>query len=63
MSIAALTHDQMAAFAHPIEETQSHQLSEMEFDVSRTFSLLIAMTMLPMFLALSVVSYSFGAII
>ena len=39
------------------------QLSEMDFDVSRAFVLLTAMIVLPVFLSLSVVSYSLGAII
>jgi hypothetical protein len=39
------------------------QASEMDFDISRTFSLLTAMTVLPVLLSLSVVSFATGAII
>jgi hypothetical protein len=38
-------------------------LGEMEFDASRAFILLTSMIVLPIFLSLSVVSYSLGAII
>jgi len=41
----------------------SKQISEMEFDASRAFILLTSMLILPVFLSLSVVSYSLGAII
>lgn len=42
----------------PVEE-----LDEMEFDISRTFSLLLVTLVLPMYLALSVLSYSMAAIL
>ena len=45
----------------PMESAQ--QLADTDFDVSRTFAMLTAVLVLPMYLALSVVSYSLGAII
>jgi len=38
------------------------QPSDMDFDVARTFSVLTATLILPVFLALSVVSYSMAAL-
>ncbi len=37
--------------------------SEAEFNINRAFTLLTAMLILPMFLALSVVQYSLGALL
>jgi len=39
------------------------QPSEMDFDIARTFTVLTAVLILPVYLSLSVVSYSLGAII
>ncbi|HLC89546.1 MAG TPA: hypothetical protein VJG65_01145 [Patescibacteria group bacterium] len=39
------------------------ELSDSDFDVTRTFTVLSATLILPIFLALSVVSFSFGALI
>lgn len=39
------------------------QLSDMDFDITRTFTVLSAVLILPVYLSLSVVSYSLGAII
>lgn len=39
------------------------QSSDMEFDISRTFLVLTATLVIPVHLALSVVSYSMGALI
>lgn len=61
MSVAAITHGAVHAIDQPLEHV--HQLSEMDFDVTRMFSLLMAMTILPMFLGLSVVSYSLGVLL
>lgn len=38
------------------------ELQDTDFDVSRTFTVLTATLVLPVYLALSVVSYSMGAI-
>lgn len=35
-------------------------ISDMDFDITRTFTVLMATLILPVFLALSVVSYSLG---
>lgn len=46
------------------EQIQSRaQPGDMDFDISRTFMVLTATLVLPIYLALSVVSYSLGALI
>ncbi|MFA6215540.1 MAG: hypothetical protein WC768_03155 [Patescibacteria group bacterium] len=45
------------------QECKCQQISDMEFDITRTFIVLTATLVLPVYLALSVVSYSLGAII
>jgi len=42
---------------------ESPQLDEMEFDISRTFVLLLSVLVLPVFMSLSVVSLSTAAIL
>jgi len=41
----------------------SPQLDEMEFDISRTFTLLMSVLILPVFMSLSVLSLSMAAIL
>jgi len=46
----------------PQPQTWQASPSEMEFDISRTFTLLMVTLILPMYLALSVLNYSMAAI-
>ncbi|MDD2807836.1 MAG: hypothetical protein PHW95_04940 [Patescibacteria group bacterium] len=39
------------------------QPSDMDFDITRTFTVLAATLIIPVYLALSVVAYSLGAVI
>jgi len=39
------------------------ELSDTDFDITRTFTVLLAVLILPIYLALSVVSFSFGALV
>lgn len=43
-------------------QSSYEQISDTDFDVARTFTVLTATLVLPVYLALSVVSYSMGAI-
>ena len=45
----------------PQSQCQS-QPSDMDFDIARTFSMLTATLVIPMYLALSVISYSMAAL-
>lgn len=46
-----------------LEQPMPAQASDMDFDITRTFSVLVATLILPVYLALSVVSYSFGVLL
>ena len=45
------------------QTTPTPMVKDTDFDIARTFALLMVTLVLPMYLALSVVSYSLGAII
>lgn len=45
------------------EQTTTEQISDYDFDVARTFSVLTATLILPVYLAMSVMAYASGAII
>jgi len=65
MSVHAAAHSMTEVCASCQAQTleQKAQPSDLDFDISRTFALLTATLVLPMYLALSVVSYSLGAIL
>lgn len=45
------------------EQSMQPQVGDMDFDITRTFTVLAATLILPVYLALSVVSYSLGALL
>jgi hypothetical protein len=62
-TLTKIKNKNMESMQQVSNQAQQLQAGDMDFDITRTFTVLAATLILPVYLALSVVSYSLGVLL